>query len=50
MTLIGDKKSKETAERVARQKELAKVTIRKEDVELIVRDKLLSFFTFLFIE
>ena len=39
MTLIGDKKSKETAERVARQKELAKVTIKKEDVELIVREK-----------
>jgi len=38
MTLIGDKKSKETAERVARQKELAKVTIKKEDVELIIQE------------
>lgn len=36
MTLIGDKRSQETAERVARQKELAKVAIKKEDVELIV--------------
>lgn len=37
MTLIGDKRSKETAEKVARQKELAKVVIKKDDVELIVR-------------
>ena len=37
MSLIDDKRSKETAEKVARQKELAKVIIKKEDVELIVR-------------
>lgn len=37
MTLIGDKRSRETAERVARQKELAKVAVNREDVELIVR-------------
>lgn len=36
MSLIGDKRSKETAERVARMRELAKVVIKKEDVELIV--------------
>jgi NACalpha-BTF3-like transcription factor len=38
MSLIGDKRSKEIAERVARQNELAKVTIKKEDVELIVQE------------
>jgi len=38
MSLIGDKRSKETAERVARQKELAKVAVKKEDVELIVQE------------
>ncbi|XP_076356236.1 huntingtin-interacting protein K [Tachypleus tridentatus] len=38
MSLIGDKHSRETAEKAAKQKELAKVTIRKEDVELIVRE------------
>lgn len=36
MSLIGDKHSKEAAEKAARQKELAKVTIKKDDVELIV--------------
>jgi len=44
MSLIGDKRSKETAERVARQKELAKVVIKKEDVELIV---IIAYFNFL---
>ena len=38
MSLFGDKRSKEAAERVRRQKELAKVVIKKEDVELIVTD------------
>ncbi|XP_067133606.1 huntingtin-interacting protein K [Centruroides vittatus] len=38
MSLIGDKHSKETAEKAARQKELAKVTIKKEDLELIMRE------------
>ncbi|RWS25309.1 Huntingtin-interacting protein K-like protein [Leptotrombidium deliense] len=38
MSFIGDKRSKETAERVARQKELAKVTIKREDVDLIVKE------------
>uniref|UniRef100_V5IJL5 Putative huntingtin n=1 Tax=Ixodes ricinus TaxID=34613 RepID=V5IJL5_IXORI len=38
MSLIGDRHSKETAEKAARQKELAKVVIKKEDVELIVQE------------
>jgi len=38
MSLIGDKRSKETAERVARQRELAKVVIKKDDVELIMKE------------
>jgi len=38
MAVIGDKRSKETAEKVARQKELAKVVIKKDDVELIVNE------------
>jgi len=38
MSLIDGRRSKETAERMARQKELAKVTIKKEDVELIMRE------------
>ena len=42
MAVIGDKRSKETAEKVARQKELAKVVIKKEDVELIVRKELIA--------
>lgn len=36
MSIIGDKKSREDAERVARQLELAKVSISKEDVALIM--------------
>ncbi|GAB6031876.1 hypothetical protein CHUAL_010272 [Chamberlinius hualienensis] len=35
LTMIGDKRKKEFAEKAAREKELAKVIIRKEDVELI---------------
>uniref|UniRef100_T1JG16 Nascent polypeptide-associated complex subunit alpha-like UBA domain-containing protein n=1 Tax=Strigamia maritima TaxID=126957 RepID=T1JG16_STRMM len=42
MTLIGDKRSKENAEKVAREKELAKVIIKKEDVELIMREMEIS--------
>ncbi|CAG2108182.1 unnamed protein product, partial [Medioppia subpectinata] len=38
MSLFGDKRSKETAERVARMRELAKVVIKKEDVELIMKE------------
>ena len=42
MTLIGDKRCKESAEKAAREKELAKVIIRKEDVELIVSNQCIS--------
>ncbi|GFY78991.1 huntingtin-interacting protein K [Trichonephila inaurata madagascariensis] len=42
MSLIGDKHSKETAEKAARQKELAKVIIKKEDVELIMHEMEIS--------
>ena len=38
MNLIGERKSKENAEREARKKELDKVVIRKEDVELIMNE------------
>nr|ALJ10930.1 huntingtin interacting protein [Dolomedes sulfureus] len=42
MSLIGDKHSKETAEKAARQKELAKVIIKKDDVELIMQEMEIS--------
>lgn len=38
MTLIDDKRNKETAEKEARRKELDKVVISKDDVELIVAE------------
>lgn len=38
ISIIGKKKSKEDAERVARQLELAKVIINKEDVALIMNE------------
>lgn len=38
VNLIGTKRSKDHAEKVARQKELDKVTISKEDVELIMNE------------
>ncbi|CAG2163091.1 unnamed protein product [Oppiella nova] len=38
MSLFDDKRSKETAERVARMRELAKVVINKDDVELIMKE------------
>ncbi|KAH9502079.1 huntingtin-interacting protein K [Dermatophagoides farinae] len=41
-SIIDSKRSKEVAEKVARQKELAKVTIRKEDVELIMNEMEIS--------
>lgn len=34
--MIGSKRIKETEEKAAREKELAKVVIKKDDVELIV--------------
>ena len=36
MSLIGDRRNKEVAEKMARERELAKVSISKEDVDLIV--------------
>lgn len=41
-SIIDSKRSKEDAERVARQKELAKVVIKKEDVELIMNEMEIS--------
>lgn len=38
VNLIGVRRSQETAEREKRRKELDKVTIRKEDVELIMNE------------
>lgn len=42
MSIIDSTRSKEDAERVARQKELAKVKIRKEDVDLIMNEMEIS--------
>lgn len=36
MSLIGDRRNKEVAEKMAKERELAKVSISKEDVDLIV--------------
>ncbi|KAH9414532.1 huntingtin-interacting protein K [Dermatophagoides pteronyssinus] len=41
-SIIDSKRSKEVAEKVARQKELAKVIIRREDVELIMNEMEIS--------
>ncbi|XP_071444274.1 huntingtin-interacting protein K [Hetaerina americana] len=38
MTLIGDRRNKEAAEKMAKERELLKVSIKKEDVELIVKE------------
>ena len=40
--MFGEKHTRETAARLARQKELQKVQIQKEDVELIMNEMLLS--------
>jgi hypothetical protein len=37
MTIIGDRRNKEVAEKMAKERELLKVSIKKEDVDLIVR-------------
>lgn len=42
MSIIDSTRSKEDAERVARQKELANVKIRKEDVDLIMKEMEIS--------
>lgn len=36
MTIIGDRRNKEVAEKMAKERELLKVSIKKEDVDLIV--------------
>ncbi|KAL0271118.1 UNVERIFIED_CONTAM: hypothetical protein PYX00_008321 [Menopon gallinae] len=38
LKFIGDKRTKEAADKMARERELAKVSIKKEDVDLIVRE------------
>ncbi|XP_046982874.1 huntingtin-interacting protein K [Schistocerca americana] len=42
MTIIGDKRNKEKAEKMAKERELLKVSIKKEDVDLIVREMEIS--------
>jgi hypothetical protein len=42
MTIIDDRRKKEDAERMAKERELLKVSIRKEDVELMVIINFLS--------
>lgn len=37
MSIIGDRRNKEAAEKRAKENELLKVSIKKEDVDLIVR-------------
>lgn len=37
LSIIGDRRNKEAAEKKAKEKELLKVSIKKEDVDLIVR-------------
>lgn len=44
MSIIGDRRNKEAEERKAKEKELLKVSISKEDVDLIV-----SYFIYLFL-
>jgi len=36
MTIIGDRRLKEAADKIAKEKELQNVSIKKSDVELIV--------------
>ncbi|KAK6644371.1 hypothetical protein RUM43_000638 [Polyplax serrata] len=38
LKFIGDRRTKEAADKIARERELAKVSIKKEDVDLIVRE------------
>lgn len=40
--MFGDKRSKETEARLAKEQELQKVQIKKEDVEMIVNEMLIS--------
>lgn len=36
INIFGDKRNKETAEKLAKEQELQKIHVKKEDVELIV--------------
>jgi len=38
INLIESRRNKEAAERLAKEKELAKVSIRKEDVEILIKE------------
>jgi len=42
MTIIGDRRNKEVAEKMAKERELLKVSIKKEDVDLIMREMEIS--------
>ncbi|XP_050542360.1 huntingtin-interacting protein K [Daktulosphaira vitifoliae] len=42
MTIIGDRRLKEAADKIAKEKELQKVNIKKSDVELIIREMEIS--------
>ncbi|XP_022175805.1 huntingtin-interacting protein K [Myzus persicae] len=42
MTIIGDRRLKEAADKIAKEKELQKVSIKKTDVELIIREMEIS--------
>ncbi|XP_037103806.1 huntingtin-interacting protein K [Syngnathus acus] len=42
MTVIGDRRSREQKAKIERERELAKVTIKKEDVELIMSEMEIS--------
>ncbi|PNF26641.1 Huntingtin-interacting protein K [Cryptotermes secundus] len=42
MTIIGDRRNKEAAEKMAKERELLKVSIKKEDVDLIMREMEIS--------
>ncbi|CAG9560032.1 unnamed protein product [Danaus chrysippus] len=38
LSLIGDRRNKEAAERLEKEKELQKVSVKKDDIELIVKE------------
>ncbi|XP_043466075.1 huntingtin-interacting protein K [Leptopilina heterotoma] len=38
LSIIGDRRNKEVAEKKAKEKELLKISIKKEDVDLIVKE------------
>ncbi|KAK7791178.1 hypothetical protein R5R35_005385 [Gryllus longicercus] len=42
MTIIGDRRNKEAAEKMAKERELLKVSIKKEDVDLMMREMEIS--------